>query len=52
MSVNRQLNLRFTAVMMGFVGVVLLTYRADVLGALLARLATLTARTTLALLHS
>lgn len=52
MSVNRQLNLRFTAVMMGFVGVVLLTYRADVLGALLAPLATLTARTTLALLHS
>ncbi len=51
MSVTRQLNLRFVTVMVGFVGVVWLTYREDVLGPPLATLTTLTAQTTLALLH-
>jgi exosortase/archaeosortase family protein len=51
MSVIRQLNLRFIAVMASFVGVIFLTYRQDVLGFLLAPLTRLTARTTLALLH-
>jgi exosortase H (IPTLxxWG-CTERM-specific) len=51
MPVTRQLNLRFALVMVGFAGVTLLTYREDVLGALLAPLTTWTARVTLALLH-
>ncbi len=51
MAVTRQLNLRFVTVMVGFLGVVLLTYREDVLGPLLAPLTTLTVRTTLTLLH-
>ena len=51
MSVIRQLNLRFIAVMAGFVGVIFLTYRQDVLGFFLTPLTKLTARTTLALLH-
>ena len=51
MHLTRQLNLRFVAVMVGFAGVALLTYREDVLGALLAPLTTWTARVTLALLY-
>ncbi|MFQ5846366.1 MAG: exosortase H [Candidatus Methylomirabilales bacterium] len=51
MSVGRQLNLRFAAVMVGFVGVVLLTYREDILGPILAPLTTWTAQATLVLLH-
>src|SRR3970282_964214 len=51
MRLTRQLNLRFVAVMVGFAGVALLTYREDVLGAPLAPLAMWTARVTLALLH-
>ena len=51
MHVTRQLNLRFVAVMVGFAGVALLTYREDVLGTLLAPLTTWTARLTLASLH-
>jgi len=51
MAVTRQLNLRFAAVMLGFVGVVWLTYREDVLGPPLATLTTLTAQMTVALLH-
>jgi exosortase H (IPTLxxWG-CTERM-specific) len=51
MHLTRQLNLRFVAVMSGFVGAVLLTYREDVLGVLLAPLTTWTTRATLALLH-
>lgn len=47
----RQLNLRFATVMVGFVGVVWLTYREDMLGSVLAPLATVTAQTMLALLH-
>lgn len=51
MPVTRQLNLRFALVMAGFAGAVLLTYREDVLGTLLAPLTMWTARVTLALLH-
>ncbi len=51
MSLTRHLNLRFAVVMAVFAGVVLLTYREDMLGPLLAPLTTLTARMTLALLH-
>lgn len=51
MSVTRQSNLRFAGVMSVFVGVVLLTCREVVLTPLLAPLTTLTAQTTLALLH-
>src|SRR3990170_405554 len=51
MHVTRQLNLRFVAVMVGFAGVALLTYREDVLGAPLAPVTMWTARATLALLH-
>lgn len=47
----RQLNLRFAAVMLGFVGVVWFTYREEVLGSLLAPLTTLTAQITIALLN-
>ncbi len=51
MSVTRQLNLRFAAVMTVFGGVVLLTYREEVLGSVLAPFTTLTVQVTLALLH-
>ena len=51
MPVTRQLNLRFALVMAGFAGAVLLTYREDVLGALLAPVTMWTARVTLTLLH-
>ncbi len=51
MPVTRQLNLRFALVMVGFGGAVLLTYREDVLGALLAPVTMWTARVTLVLLH-
>ena len=51
MSITRQLNLRFATVMAVFVGVVLLTYREDVLGSLLGPLTALTARMTVGLLH-
>ncbi len=51
MCVSRQLNLRFTVVMAVFVGVVLLTYREDMLGSLLTPLMMLTAQITVALLH-
>ena len=51
MPVTRQLNLRFALVMAGFAGTVLLTYREDVLGTLLAPLTMWTAWVTLALLH-
>lgn len=51
MPVTRQLNLRFALVMVGFAGAVLLTYREDVLGALLAPVTMWTAQATLALLH-
>ncbi len=51
MSLTRHLNLRFAVVMAVFAGVVLLTYREDMLGPLLAPLTTLTAQITLALLH-
>jgi exosortase H (IPTLxxWG-CTERM-specific) len=51
MSVARQLNARFAAVMVVFAGVVLLSYRGDVLGLFLAPLTSLTARTTIALLQ-
>ena len=51
MHLTRQRNLRFVAVMVGFAGAVLLTYREDVLGTLLAPLTMWTARVTLALLH-
>ena len=47
----RQLNLRFALVMLGFVGVVWLTYREEVLGSLLAPLAMLTAQIAIALLN-
>ena len=43
--------LRFAAVLAGFVGVVLLTYREEVLGSALAPLTSLTAQMTLALLR-
>jgi exosortase H (IPTLxxWG-CTERM-specific) len=49
--VTKQLNLRFVAVMTVFTGLVLLVYRADALGSLLAPLTALTARMTLVLLH-
>jgi exosortase H (IPTLxxWG-CTERM-specific) len=49
---NKEINLRFAAVMMGFVGVVFLTYREAVLGPLLTPLTMLTARATFALLQS
>jgi exosortase H (IPTLxxWG-CTERM-specific) len=51
MPVTRQLNLRFALVMAGFAGAVLLTYREDVLGALLAPLTMWTAHATAALLQ-
>lgn len=51
MYVSRQLNLRFATMMAVFVGVVLLTYRDDMLGLVLTPLTTLTANMTLALLH-
>ncbi len=51
MSLTRQLNLRFFVLMAAFVGVVLLTYREDMVGSLLAPLTTLTAQITLALVH-
>lgn len=51
MSVTRRLNLRFATVMVVFAGLVFLTYREDMLGSFLAPLTTLTAKTTLVLLH-
>jgi exosortase H (IPTLxxWG-CTERM-specific) len=51
MHLTRQVNLRFVAVMFGFTGVALVTYREDVLGGLLAPLTAWTARATVALLH-
>jgi exosortase H (IPTLxxWG-CTERM-specific) len=51
MFAHKQLNIRFAALMIGFVGVVFLTYREDVLGSLLTPLTMLTARTTLAVLQ-
>lgn len=51
MHLTRPLNLRFVAVIVGFAGVAYLTYREDVLGALLAPLTTWTAGATLVLLH-
>ena len=51
MCVSRQLNLRFTVVMVAFVGVVLLTYREDMLGLVLTPLTTLTAQMALGILH-
>ena len=48
---SRQYNLRFAMIMVGFMGVVLLTYRDDVVGSVLAPVATLTAQATLMLLH-
>lgn len=51
MSKTRHLNLCFAAVMMGVLGVALLTYREDVLGPLLAPVAMWTAHATFALLQ-
>lgn len=51
MSVTSRLNLRFISVMALFTGAVLLTYREDGLGLLLAPLTTVTAQMTLTLLH-
>lgn len=51
MVLTRQVNLRFAAVMVAFVILVLLTYRQDVLGSLLTPLTTLTAQMTLSLLN-
>lgn len=51
MSLTGRLIQRFATVMVAFVGLVLLTYREEVLGTLLAPLTTWTARTTLVLLH-
>ena len=47
----KQLNYRFAAVMLAFLGLVWLTYREAVLGAVLAPLTALTAQTTVALLE-
>jgi len=47
----QQQKLRFITVMAVFAGVILLMYRDDILGSLLAPLTMLTAQTTLALLH-
>jgi exosortase H (IPTLxxWG-CTERM-specific) len=51
MFATKPFNLRFAAVMIGFVGVVFLTYREDVLGPLFTPLTLMTARTILALLQ-
>ena len=47
----KQLNYRFALVMLGFAGLVWLTYRGAVLGELLAPMTTLTAKTTVTLLN-
>ncbi len=51
MVARTQLNIRFAALMIAFVGVVFLTYREGVLGSLLTPVTILTTRTTLALLQ-
>ncbi len=51
MSVIKRVNLRFAVTLIVFVGVVLLIYREEVLGPLLAPLTTLTAQTTFVLLE-
>jgi exosortase/archaeosortase family protein len=51
MSATTQLNLRFATVMAVFAGVVFLTYREEVLGALLTPVATVTAEMTLVMLR-
>ncbi len=51
MSVIKRVNFRFAFTLIVFAGVVLLTYREEVLGPLLAPLTTLTAKTTFVLLE-